>query len=431
MEHKIEFLKEIEKKCYDFRSDLSMLSAKEQFDVLQNGCKHLYPEDIIIKKLEQSKKDNIPLKIKFGIDPTSTDLHLGHVVPLILLNRLQRMGHKIMFLVGDFTAMIGDPTDNYAKRIDLTRKDIENNLRDYKNQVQMFIDFKKTDILYNTNWLNELRFPEIIDILGKIDLSFSLNRTDFKKTVDESSPLTHAELIYPIIMGLDSVILEPDIEVGGEDQIPNFLMCRHIMEMKGLSPECYACTGLLEGIDASGKKMSKSLNNFIRINEKPHILFEKIMSLPNRVVPMYFMWLTELCDETVYKLEQMLKNEEIDTYILKIILAKALAVRLHNIRIMEEAYRRFIFEQYKKTSTKDVRIVLGSSMNICKFISASSSLSIDSIKMHIKNCGVVMYDETGKMIDFIIDENTDVGGIPYDRYYIKVSDKVLLRAIKQ
>jgi len=421
----------MESKCMDFSKELSTLSAEEQFEILKRSCKSLYPEDKVLEKLANSKKSKKPLTIKFGVDPTGTNLHLGHAVPLTLLNRLQRMGHKIIFLVGDFTATIGDPSGKVNFNKNLNRKVIENNLKDYKKQASKFINFSKTDIVYNTSWLNELRLPEVIEIFNKINLSISLNRTDFLQRMKNKTEMTHAELAYPIIMGFDSVVLNPDMEVGGEDQKDNFEMCRYMMSIKDQEPECIALTGIIEGIDGSGEKMSKSKNNFISISETPHKIFEKIFALPDRLIPSYFMWLTELDNETVNEMEKLLANGEIDSVALKTILGKSIVARLYSREESEKSFASHMKETFKNTYTKDVKIVRGSIMNLCEMLSAATEYKFDEVCALKQNAAIAVFGAEGNFVEYLDQGTKDIDSIPLDTFYIKISDKIILRAIKR
>lgn len=426
-----DFLKIIEEKSMGFSRDLSGLNAEEQFEVLKNSCSHLYPEDKILEKLKNSKKTRKPLTVKFGVDPTGTDLHLGHAVPLTLLNKLQRMGHKIIFLVGDFTATIGDPSGKGDIKAHLSRKEIDNNLKDYKKQASKFINFSKTDIVYNTHWLNDLRFPEIIDIFKRIDLAFSLDRPDFKGKIKNNISMTHAQLIYPIIMGFDSIVLNPDIEVGGEDQLDNFEMCRHMMGIKNQEPECIALTGIIQGIDGNGEKMSKSKDNYIRITEEPMKIFEKIYALPNRLIPSYFMWLTEIDEETVHKLEGYIESDEIDGTALKTILAKFIVARLYGKEESIKTYNNYMVETFKNTVTKDVRVTKGSIINICDMLSAATEYNYEQICRFKHNAGIGVYNTDGSFVEYLSGESKDINSIPLDVFYIRISDKIILRAMKK
>jgi len=262
--------------------------------------KHLSDEDFLdfltpkidqVITLEELKKllaQNRTLHIKFGIDPTGPDVHLGHVLPLIVLRQFQKAGHKAHLIIGDFTAMIGDPSGRNDQRPSLSLAQIKDNMKTYLAQAGVFLDVKKAKIHHNASWLSKRSFATIISDLSKINLSEVLQRDDFRSRLSRGDSLSVAEILYSYAQGIDSVELAPDIEVGGRDQLLNFAQARTIMGLYDQRPEVALTTPVLEGTAGDGRKMSKSYGNYIAVSESSKNLFGKIMSMPDVLIEKYF-----------------------------------------------------------------------------------------------------------------------------------------------
>ena len=309
-----------------YNSDLSHLSWDQQFSFLKDKALTIIPEENLLKKLIDSKSSWKPLVIKFWIDPTWANIHMWHAVPMIMLNRLQRMWHKISLVIWDFTAKIGDPTWRSKERPPLTDEKIQENLSTYKEQVSPFFDMEKASVSYNGDWLRNKTLDELIWILSKVKASNVLQRDDFRKRLENNQWLTMAELIYPIVMWMDSVNLKNwewcDIELWGKDQLLNMQMCRNLMEVHWQEPETIISTDILEGISWWWLKMSKSLNNYIALNDSPNEIFGKVMSIPDSLLEIYYKSLTDITENERNILDKKMKDWWLNPMILKKSLAK-------------------------------------------------------------------------------------------------------------
>ncbi len=250
--------------------DLSDLPPAEQAALISARSQELLPSvGDLAARLAAADAERRKLVVKFGIDPTAADVHVGHAVPMIIASRFQRMGHHVVFIVGDITAKIGDPSGRTADRPPLTDDDIRANMATYREQVTPFFDFTRADFRYNSEWLAPVTLPEFIGVLEKLPVAASLQREDFRNRLAAGSGLTMAELVYSVVMALDSVKIAADIELGGLDQLLNMQMCRRVMENSGQQPEIIIATGLIEGTDGTGAKMSKSKGNYVGLASGP------------------------------------------------------------------------------------------------------------------------------------------------------------------
>ena len=277
--------------------DLSDLSPAEQAALIAERSQELQPtvSALADRIIEAGKKDR-QFVAKFGIDPTGAEVHLGHAVPMLILSRFQRMGHVIVFIVGDVTATIGDPSGRSDERPALTDQDIARNLATYREQVTPFFDFAQAQFRFNGDWLRHITLPRLIEITARIPASMPLQRDDFRKRLESGHGLSLAELLYSVVMALDSVETGCDLEVGGIDQFLNMQMCRRVMDICGQTPEVVVATSLIEGTDGTGAKMSKSRGNYVPLTAPPGEIFGRIMSVPDRLVEPYFRALSEWRD---------------------------------------------------------------------------------------------------------------------------------------
>jgi tyrosyl-tRNA synthetase len=277
-------------------ADLTALSPTEQADLIARRTSELLPSTADLANLLSEDRR---LVVKFGIDPTAADVHLGHAVPMILASRFQRMGHRVVFIVGNLTARIGDPSGRTVDRPPLTDADIARNLATYRAQVTPFFDFDRADFRFNRDWLGEVTLPQLLDVLARLPASAALQRDDFRTRLAAGTGLSLAELLYSVIMALDSVQIGADVEIGGLDQLLNMQMCRRVMDNAGQRPEVMVAAPLIEGTDGTGAKMSKSRGNSIALTATPGEMFGKLMSVPDRLVAGYLAALTELRDPEI------------------------------------------------------------------------------------------------------------------------------------
>lgn len=273
------------------------MTKKEKIDLVLRRTVELYNKESILEKLNSDKK----LIIKFGADPSRPDLHLGHTVPLRTLRTLQELGHEIVFVIGDFTAMIGDPSGKSKTRPPLTFEETRKSGETYFKQVTKILDKEKTRIVYNSDWLNKMTFEDVLKLAGKYTLARLLERDDFKSRFQNNQAIGMHEMLYPLMQGYDSVALDADIEVGGSDQTFNLLVGRELQRDYGQTPQDVMVFPLLEGLDGV-EKMSKSLDNYIGIDEAPEVMFEKAMKIPDNLLLKYFELTTDIEVEKAKKL---------------------------------------------------------------------------------------------------------------------------------
>ena len=283
-----------------------MISAAEQFRLISHGVADLLPEDEFKKKLEKSVATNTPLIIKLGLDPTAPDIHLGHTVVLRKLKLFQDFGHKVIILIGDFTARIGDPTGKSVTRPPLTEEQVVTNAKTYQEQIFKVLDPEKTEVRFNSEWLSKLDFADVLKLASKYTVARMLERDDFHKRYTEGRPISIHEFMYPLMQGYDSIALKADVEFGGTDQTFNLLMGRHLQGEEGMPEQTIITMPILEGLDGV-QKMSKSLGNYIGISEAPSEMYGKAMSIPDELMMRYFMLVTDM---SIEEQEQLSKDLE-------------------------------------------------------------------------------------------------------------------------
>lgn len=334
--------------------DLSDLAAKDQAHLVAGRSVDVIPsEDALRMAIEEAGTAGRQLIVKLGIDPTSADVHLGHAVPMILLSRFQRMGHHVVFIVGDMTAKIGDPSGRSDERPKLTDEDIAENLRTYRDQVSPFFDFERASFRRNSEWLSEIKLPGLLEILSRIPVSMPLQRDDFRTRLAEGHGLALSEFIYSVVMALDSVEIEADIELGGVDQLLNLQMGRKVMEVAGQKPELVVTLPLIEGTDGTGAKMSKSKGNYIALNATPEDIFGKVMSIPDRLMVPYLRAWTEWTDAEIEVATGRVDARTLHPMDLKKVLAGEAVAAIHGLDAAMKARAEFT-AQFSKRSFGDV-----------------------------------------------------------------------------
>jgi tyrosyl-tRNA synthetase len=282
----------------------SFPEVDQQLAYLRKGAAEIIRESDLRERLEKSRASGTPMRVKAGFDPTAPDLHLGHTVLMRKLKHFQDMGHTVIFLIGDFTGLIGDPTGRSATRPPLSREQIDQNAETYKTQVFKILDREKTEVRFNSEWLDKLGYEGFIRLAAKFTVSQMLEREDFHKRFDEERPIAMHELLYPIAQGYDSVALQADVELGGTDQKFNLLMGRELQRHYGQLPQIVLTTPLLEGTDGV-QKMSKSYGNYIGITEAPQEMFGKVMSISDELMWRYYELVT---DASMVDIEQMKRD---------------------------------------------------------------------------------------------------------------------------
>lgn len=312
-----------------------MKSVEEQLAIIKRGAEEILVEKELVEKLESGK----PLRVKAGFDPTAPDLHLGHTVLINKLKQLQDLGHEILFLIGDFTAMIGDPTGKSATRPPLTPEEITKNAETYKTQVFKILDPEKTQVVFNSEWMGKMSAADMVRLASTQTVARMLERNDFSDRYQSGTPIAIHEFLYPLVQGYDSVALEADIELGGTDQKFNLLMGRTLQQYYGKSPQCTLTMPILEGLDGV-QKMSKSLGNYIGIQDAPNEMFGKVMSISDDLMWRYYELLSFESLESIAAMKQAVAEGENPRNI-KIKLAMELIERFHSQEAAEAALKDF------------------------------------------------------------------------------------------
>ncbi|QJQ97239.1 MULTISPECIES: tyrosine--tRNA ligase [Halomonas] len=301
--------------------------------LLKRGTQEILLEEELIKKLESGRK----LRIKAGFDPTAPDLHLGHSVLLTKMRQFQDLGHQIIFLIGDFTGRIGDPTGKNVTRKPLTEEEVRANAQTYKEQVFKILDPEKTEVRFNSEWFGELTAAKMIELAAQSTVARMLERDDFDKRYKAGQPISIHEFLYPLVQGYDSVALEADIEMGGTDQKFNLLMGREVQKHFGMTPQVVITMPLLEGLDGV-QKMSKSLGNYVGVDEAPGAMFNKLVSMPDSLIWRYFELLSLKSNEEIESLKRDVEGGA-NPRDIKMILARELIARYHGEEAAANAHR--------------------------------------------------------------------------------------------
>jgi tyrosyl-tRNA synthetase len=324
-----------------------MLSPEEQLGIIKRGAVEIIEEEELLKKLKEGR----PLKVKAGFDPTAPDLHLGHTVLLQKLRQFQQLGHEVYFVIGDFTAMIGDPTGRSETRPPLSREEVLENAKTYEHQVFKILDPEKTNIVFNSTWLSELGTEGIIKLAGKYTVARMLERDDFSKRFREGVSIYIHEFIYPLLQGYDSVFLKADVELGGTDQKFNLLVGRDLQRAFGQEPQVCITLPLLVGLDGV-RKMSKSYQNYIAIQEEPESMFGKIMSISDDLMWEYYTLLTDYTEEEIEDFKKNMHPMEA-----KKKLAHYIVVRFHGKEQADRALEFFVKTFSQREFPEDAPII--------------------------------------------------------------------------
>jgi len=323
-----------------------MKSIEDQLAIIQRGTDEILVEKELLGKL----KENRPLRIKAGFDPTAPDLHLGHTVLINKLRQFQDLGHEILFLIGDFTGMIGDPTGKSATRPPLTQEDVERNSETYQQQIFKILDKDKTKVVFNSDWMSKMSGTDMIKLAASSTVARMLERDDFSNRYKGGQSIAIHEFLYPLIQGYDSVVMQADVELGGTDQKFNLLMGRQLQEQHGQKPQCVLTMPILEGLDGV-QKMSKSLNNYIGIEDEPKDMFGKIMSISDDLMWRYFELLSfRSMDEIEGFKEEMQQGK--NPRDIKFLLAEEIIARFHSEADATAAREGFI-AQFAKNKVPD------------------------------------------------------------------------------
>lgn len=373
----------------------------EDLELIKKGSEEI----LLLEELEQRLKLGKPLRIKLGMDPTAPDLHLGHTVVLTKLRHFQTLGHTILFLIGDFTGMIGDPTGKDVTRQPLTKEQISENAKTYERQVFKILDPDKTEVVFNSTWMGPLGSEGMIKLAGQYTVGRMLERDSFKQRYKNGGSISIHEFLYPLVQGYDSVALRADVELGGTDQKFNLLMGRELQKQYGQTPQVVLTMPLLEGLDGV-QKMSKSLGNYIGIDEPAKEMFGKIMSISDELMWRYFDLVSDKSPAEIAKLKTSVKDG-VNPRDIKFMLAEEIITRYHNKAAAEDAHAGFVAQFQQHVMPEDIPEV-----NV-KLAAGETSLTITNL---LKNAGLVpSVTEGGRMIDS--------GAVRIDG--VKIEDKAL------
>lgn len=329
--------------------------VENQIAIILKGVASHTSVDEIREKIRDAKKENRPLRVKLGLDPSAPDIHIGHSVVLRKIRQLQDLGHKAIIIIGDFTGMIGDPTGKSKTRKQLSREDVERNAQTYMEQIYKIIDRNRTELYYNSEWLSKMTFEDVIELSAKCTVARMLERDDFNNRYTNHLPLSVHEFFYPLMQAYDSVAIKADIELGGTDQTFNILMGRNIQRDYGQSPQLTLFMPLLEGIDGK-EKMSKSLGNYIGISEEPAVIFEKVMQIPDDMIIKYYNLCTDIHPDEIARLMKAL-DDGANPKDVKIMLAREITTLYAGAQAAAEAENRFKSVYQQKRFPEDASVV--------------------------------------------------------------------------
>jgi tyrosyl-tRNA synthetase len=367
-----------------------MATIDETLSIIRRGTEEILVEEELVEKLKSGR----PLRVKAGFDPTAPDLHLGHTVLLNKMRQLQDLGHEILFLIGDFTGMIGDPSGKNETRPPLTREQVNENALTYQKQVFKVLDPKKTKIMFNSTWGDKLTAVDLIKLAATHTVARMLERDDFHKRFTSEQPIAIHEFLYPLLQGYDSVAMEADIELGGTDQKFNLLMGRELQKHYGLKPQIIITLPLLPGLDGV-KKMSKSLNNYIGIDESPEQIFGKVMSLSDESMWLYFELVSFRTLDDIKKLRDDV-NQGTNPRDIKFLLAEEIAARFHDAEAGKRAREQFIsqFQQGKMPDDMpEIKVSVGAAgMLIANVMKAAGLVESTSEANRMLQQGAVRLD---------------------------------------
>ena len=319
---------------------MGFLSVNEQMDLIRRGAEEIIPEDELVRKLERSQSKNIPLIIKLGCDPSRPDLHIGHGVVLRKLRHFQDLGHTAVLVIGDFTAMIGDPSGRNKTRPQLTLQEARSNAETYVNQSKVILDMDKAIVKYNSEWLGKMNFNDVVRLASSYTVARMLERDDFTKRFQSEVPISIHEFLYPLAQAKDSVELKSDVELGGTDQKFNLLVGRDLQKHNGQEPQCIITTPLIEGTDGV-EKMSKSYGNDIGLHDSPEEMYGKTLSISDGMI---VRWLTLAADadsKTIEYADKQLKDPKVNPMEIKRLLARMIVSLFHNDELAEKAEKHF------------------------------------------------------------------------------------------
>ena len=401
---------------------MSFIETSKQIDIISSNCEEILPENELVQKIEKSKKNNIPLNIKLGCDPSRPDLHIGHSVVLNKLKQFQTLGHNIILVIGDFTAMIGDPTGRNKTRPQISLEETKDNSKTYINQVSKIIDINKTRVVYNSSWLNKLDLGKIISLSSHFTLAQFLERDDFNNRYKSGKPISLHEFMYPLAQAYDSVYLRSDIEIGGTDQKFNLLLARDLQREFDIDPQIALTMPLIEGTDGKDK-MSKSYDNYIAFNDTPENMYGKVLSIPDELIIKYFNLVTNLSSKEIKDYEFDLNAGKISPRDIKRKLAREIVSIYYDDESSVYAEQNFDKIFVTKTIPDDIpEIIIDNDTRIIELVkNAKLADSNSEIRRLIKQGAVKIDDSVVSDINFIVNSDKEI--------IIKIGKRKFLKVI--
>jgi tyrosyl-tRNA synthetase len=401
-----------------------MHSVEEQLDIIKRGAVEIIVEEDLRKKLERSLANKKPLRIKAGFDPTAPDIHLGHTVLLNKMHQFQELGHDVIFLIGDFTGMIGDPTGKSETRKNLTKGEVAENAKTYQAQIFKVLDPARTKIAFNSEWMGKMTAADLVQLAAKHTVARMLEREDFRKRYDAQLPISIHEFLYPLIQGYDSVALKADVELGGTDQKFNLLVGRELQKEFGQEPQCIVMMPLLEGLDGV-HKMSKSLGNYIGINEPSKEIFGKVMSVSDDLMYRYYELVSSVSLDELQKIKDDIKSGALHPMEAKKRLAAECVERFCGAGEGFKAREEFEKVFSKKDLPDEIPVVEvaweGSSMKLAKIIALTGAAKSNSEARRLIQQGAVEINESP-----VRDIDAELSS---DTYILRVGKKRFVRIV--
>ena len=401
--------------------------VKEQLEIIRRGVEELISEEEMVRKLENSIKTHQPLRIKQGFDPTAPDIHLGHTVGIRKLRQFQDLGHTIVLIIGDYTGLVGDPSGKNETRPRLQYETLMKNAETYENQFFKILDRSKTEIHYNGEWFAKMKFDEIMNLAAKFTVARILERDDFTKRYKEGNPISLHEFFYPLMQGYDSVAIKADVELGATEQKFNLLTARDVQREYGQEPQVILTLPVLEGIDG-GQRMSKSLGNYIGIDDEPDEMYGKIMSIPDNLILKYFTLVTDYSLAQLQEVKRRLNDGQTNPMVLKKELARAIIKMYHSESAARQAEQNFEQIFSKKEIPDDIEEIIIPSSDLpkplVKLLTECGAVSSNGeARRLIQQGGVRINDEKISDINYAIQNKgeyiTKVGKRRFFKFIVK------------
>lgn len=349
------------------------VEIRAEYEMLAASTVEIIPQQEFISRLAASRREGRPLRVKYGADPSAPDIHLGHSVPIRKLKQFQELGHQVVFIIGDYTARIGDPSGKNTARPRLTKEEVSANARTYLDQIFRILDRKRTEVVYNSKWLEPMDVSGTIELMSRYTVSQMLEREDFHKRFQAEVPIYIHEFIYPLLQGYDSVAVRADIEIGGTDQKFNLLVGRELQRDAGMQPQCILTMPLLVGLDGT-HKMSKSLGNYIGVSDKPSDMFGKAMSIPDSLMPTFFELVTDASPDEVAQIKNALASGEGNPRDLKEDLARRIVALYHGAdaaqREAADFRARFSLREFPEETAERAEFPLSTAANLTQLMQA-------------------------------------------------------------